>query len=79
MNWARDDWKNVIFSYEPAFYILERKNQSKIWRLEKSYYQNACDKRSAGDGEEVEIWGGISDFGTVNAKINTKNMNGKLY
>ena len=35
MNWTSDDWENVIFSDESTFYVLNRKNQCKIWRLEK--------------------------------------------
>ena len=34
---------------------------------------------NTGDGRKVGIWGGISDFGTTNAKIYTENMNGELY
>ena len=35
MHWTQDDWKKVIFSDESTFYVLKRKNQCKIWRLEK--------------------------------------------
>ena len=38
MNWTSDDWKNVISSDESTFYILKRKNQCKIWRLEQENY-----------------------------------------
>ena len=34
MNWTLSVWKNMIFSDESALYVLKRKNQCKIWRLE---------------------------------------------
>ena len=30
-HFSMDGWQNVIFSNESAFYVLERKNQVKIW------------------------------------------------
>ena len=46
MNWSSDDWKNVIFSDESTFYVLKRKNQCKIWRLEKEklHCRSVCNK-----------------------------------
>ena len=35
MNWTLADWQHVIFSDESTFYVLKRKNQCKILRLEK--------------------------------------------
>ena len=34
---------------------------------------------NTGDGGKVGIWGGISGFGTTNARIYTDNINGQLY
>ena len=80
MNWTSDDWKNVIFLGESTFYVLKRKNQCKIWRLETEKLLPVCFQQSnTGDGGKVGILGGISGFGTTNAKIYTENMNGELY
>ena len=35
LSWTKDDWRKVIFADESTFYVLERKNQCKICRLEK--------------------------------------------
>ena len=80
MNWTSDDWKHVIFWDESTFYVLKRKNQCKIWRLEKEKLLLECLQRTnTGDGGKVGIWGGISGFGTINAKVYTENMNGESY
>ena len=80
MNWVSGDWKNVIFSDESMFYVLKQKNQYEIWRLEKEELLPEClQQTNTGDGGKVGIWGGISGFGTTNAKIYTENMNGELY
>jgi transposase len=80
LNWTQDDWRKVIFSDESTFYVLKRKNQCKIWRLEKEKLLPEClQQTNTGDGGKVGIWGGISGFGTTAAKIYTENMNGQLY
>ena len=80
MNWASDDWKNVIFSDESTFYVLKRKNQCKIWRLEKEKLLPVCLQQTDTDDDgKVGILGGISGFGTTNAKVYIKNTNGELY
>ena len=62
------------------FYVLKRKNQYKIWRLEKENLLPECLQQiNTGDGGKVGFRGGISGFETINAKIYTKNMNGELY
>ncbi|CAM4796680.1 unnamed protein product [Rotaria magnacalcarata] len=56
------------------------KNQCKIWRLEKERLLPEClQQTNTGDGGKVGIWGGISGFGTTNARIYTENTNGELY
>jgi hypothetical protein len=80
MNWTHDDSKKVIFSDESTFYVLKRKTQCKIWRMEKEKLLPEClQQMNTGDGGKVGIWGGISGFGTTNAKIYIENMNGQLY
>ena len=81
MHWTPDDWKNVIFSDESTFYVLKRKNQCKIWRLEKEKLLPEClQQMNTGDGGKVGIWGGgISGFGTTISRIYSENMNGILY
>ena len=32
-HFSQNDWRSVIFSDESTFYVLERKNQVKIWRI----------------------------------------------
>ena len=80
MNWTSDDWKHVIFSDKSTFYVLKRKNQCKIWCLEKEKLLSECLQQTYADNDgNVGIWGGISDFGAINARIYTENMNGELY
>ena len=69
-----------FFWDEPAFYVLKRKNQCKIWRLEKEKLLPQClQQTNTGDSGKVGIWGGISDFGATSAEFYTKNMNVELY
>ena len=35
MHWTPDDWRKIIFSDESTFHVFKRKNQCKIWRLER--------------------------------------------
>ena len=80
MHWTPDDWRKMIFSDESIFYVLKRKNQCKIWRLEKKKLLPECIQQTyTGDGGKVGIWSGISGFGTTAAKIYMENMDGKLY
>ena len=60
-------------------YVLKRKNQCKIWRLEKEKLLPEClQPTSTGNDRKGGIWRGISGFGATNAKIYTENMNGKV-
>ncbi|CAF2153798.1 unnamed protein product [Rotaria magnacalcarata] len=80
LNWTKYDWGKVIFSDESTIYVLKRKNQCKIWRMDKKKLLPEClQQTNTGDGGNVGIWGGISGFGTTIAKICTENMNGQLY
>ena len=70
----------MIFSDESTFYVLERKNQCKIWRLEKGKLLPECIRqKNTGDGGTAGIWSDISGFGATTAKIYMENMDGKLY
>ena len=70
MHWTSDNWRKVIFSDESTFYVLERKNQCKIWRIEKEKPLPECiQQTNTGDDGKVGIWGGISGFGAKAAKI----------
>ena len=80
MNWTSDDWKHVIFSDKSTFYVLKRKNQCKIWCLEKEkLLAEYLQQMNTSNGGKVGIWGDIFGFGATNAKIYTENMNGELY
>ena len=79
-HWTLDDWRKMIFSDESTFYVLKRKNQCKIWRLEQEkLLPEPIQQTNTGDGGKVGIWGGISDFGATAAKIYMENKDGKLY
>ena len=74
MHWSPDDWRRVIFSDESTFYVLKRKNQCKIWRLEKEKLLPKCiQQTNTGDSGKVGIWGGISGFGATVTKIYMEN------
>ena len=69
-----------FFQMSRLFYVLKRKNQCKIWRLEKEKLLPEClEQANTGDGGKVGIWGGISGLGMTTVKIYTENMNGNLY
>ena len=70
----------MIFSDESTFYVLKRKHQCKIWRLEQEKLLPECIQQTNTDDDgKVGIWGGISGFGAAAAKIYMENMDGKLY
>ena len=47
----------MIFSAESTFYVLKRKNQCKIWHLEKEKLLPECiQQTNTGDGGKVGIW-----------------------
>ena len=69
----------MIFWGESMFCVLKRKNQCKIWHLEKEkLLAEYLQQINTGDDGKVGIWGGIFGFGVTNAKIDTENMNGEL-
>ena len=52
----------------------------KMWRLDKEKLLPEClELTNTGDGGQIGIWGGISGFGTISAKIYIENMNGTMY
>ena len=56
MNWAHDDWRKVIFFDESTFYVLKRKNQCKIWQLEREKLLPEClQQMNTGDVEAIGI------------------------
>ena len=66
MHWILDDWRKVNFSDQSTFYVLKRKNQCKIWRLEKEKLLPECiQQTNTGDDRKV----GISGFDATAAKI----------
>ena len=70
----------MIFSDKSTCYLLKRKNQCKIWCLEKEkLLSKYLQQTYADDDGNVGIWVDISGFGTTNAKIYTENMHGELY
>ena len=70
----------MSFSDKSTFYVLKRKSQCKIWRLEKEKLLSEYSQQTnTGDGGKVGIWSGISGFGTTTANVYTENMNGQLY
>ena len=67
---------NIIFSDESTFHVLQRKTQWKMWHLKKEKLLPECiQQTNTGDGGKV----GISSFGTMATKIDTENMDDKLY
>ena len=79
-HFSQNDWRSVIFSDESTFYVLERKNQVKIWRTdEEPLYQDCIQQGSIGKGGKLGIWGGISGQGPTEARIFDENMDGQTY
>ena len=60
--------EKVIFSKESTFHVLKRKNQRKIWRLEKeTFLLEYIQQINSGDGRKVTA-----------TNIYKENMDGKL-
>ena len=56
LNWTAKDSRNVIFSDESTFYVLKRKSQCKIWRLEKEkLLPEGLSETSTGDGGKIGV------------------------
>ena len=79
-HWSVQAWRKVIFSDEPTFYVLKRKDQVKIWRTDdERLLPDYIQQMNTGDGGKAGIWGGISGDGTTAARIFEGIMYGTLY
>ena len=75
-HWTFQDWRKIIFSDESTFYVLKRKNQVKIWRIDDERLLPDCiQQMNTGDDGKA----GISADGTTAARIFEETMNGTLY
>jgi hypothetical protein len=58
------------------FYVKQRKNQCKIWRLEKEkQLRDHLQENNTADGGKMDIVG----YGTMITRLNNEKMNGTLY
>ena len=79
-HFSMDDWQNVIFSDESTVYMLERKNQVKIWRNdEERLHSDSIQQVNTGRGGKLSIWESISSLGPTEARIFDKDMDGQMY
>ena len=79
-HFSQNDWRSVIFSEESMFYVLERKNQVKIWRTdEERLHQDCIQQVSTGKEGKLGIWGDISGQGSTETRIFDENMDGQTY
>lgn len=79
-HFTNEDWRNVIFSDESTFYVLQRKNQVKIWRTDEERLHPDCiEQATTGNDGKLGIWGGICGEGPTESRIYDGNMNGDLY
>ncbi|CAF4837101.1 unnamed protein product [Rotaria sp. Silwood1] len=79
-HFTKSDWRNVIFSDESTFYVLQRKNQVKIWRTDEERLHPDCVQQvNTVNGGRVGIWGGISGHGATEAKLFDENMDSEMY
>ena len=80
MHWTPGDLRRVISYEQLAFHILKRKNQCKLWRLEKENLLPKCvHKPILVMLEKLAFGGDISGFGTTATKTHMENMDEKLY
>ena len=76
-HFSQNDWRSVIFSDEPMFYVLERKNQVKILHTdEERVHQDCIQLVSTGKRGKLDIWGGILGLEPTEARIFDENMDG---
>ena len=57
-HFTKFNWRNVIFSDESTFYVLQRKNQVKIWRTDEERLHPDCIQQlNTNNGGKLGIWG----------------------
>ena len=79
-HFSTDDWEKVVFSDESTFYVLEKKNQVKIWRTDEEWLHPDCDEQvNTGRGGKLGIRRGISAQEPTEARIFDENIDGQMY
>ncbi|CAF0805131.1 unnamed protein product [Rotaria sordida] len=79
-NWTINQWKNIIFSDATCFYVIKRKNKTKIWRTKDERWKESCmHVAAAGGGGRVDFYGTITSEGTDCFRIYNENTNSDVY
>ncbi|CAF1170443.1 unnamed protein product [Rotaria sordida] len=79
-NWTINQWKNIIFCDEICFYVIKRKNKTKIWRTKDERWKESCmHVAAAGGGGRVNFYGTITSDGTGCFRIYNENTNSDVY
>ena len=75
-HFSQNNWQSAIFSDQSTFYVLERKNQVKIWRTDEERLHQQV---STGKGGKLGIWRSISGQRPTEVRIFDKNMDEQTY
>ncbi|CAM4767642.1 unnamed protein product [Rotaria magnacalcarata] len=80
LNWTVDDWKQVLFSHESTFYIIESSSGEFIRHIEDEKTKQ-CSMWVNGRGESLRVgfWGIITWKGTGCCAIYRENINSDVY
>ena len=80
VHFSKEDWHNVIFSDDSTFYVLQRKNQVKIWRThEERLHQDCIQQVNTGNGGKVGIWEVFRVKEQQERRYSTKIWTDRLY
>ncbi|CAF4957996.1 unnamed protein product [Rotaria sp. Silwood1] len=66
-NWTINEWKDVTFSDELIFFVIKRKNETKIWRTKDERWKEGC--------MQVAAMGGISCIKKTQRKLHELGVN----
>ncbi|CAF4060051.1 unnamed protein product, partial [Rotaria sp. Silwood1] len=79
-NWTINEWKDVTFSDELIFFVIKRKNETKIWRTTDERWKDGCMHVAAmGGNNRVGFWVCITSKGTGCFRIYSENTNSDVY
>ena len=78
--WNLRSWRNVVFSDESRFCLLDLDVRVKVWRRPGERYVDCCiDRVTSFVGGSVMVWGGTSMLGKTRLVVVAGNLKGTKY